>query len=159
MSPARFLGSATDGVSAAVRRFAVELGLKVRDARIARRWSAERLATEAHVSRSLVYQIERGEVASLEAALRLVAALGLRLEWDLVDPRRRRDPSRDRSDLVHAAMGELEVGLLRRQGRQVAIDDPYPHYHFAGRVDVASWDLDSRALMHIENRTRFPDLQ
>jgi hypothetical protein len=43
-------------------------------------------------------------------------------------------------------------------GLRVAIDEPYQHYQFAGRADVAVANLDARALLHIENRTRFPNI-
>jgi len=56
-------------------------------------------------------------------------------------------------------MGELEAGRLRAHGFRVAIDEPYQHYQFAGRADVVAWDVERRALLHIENRTRFPNLQ
>ena len=41
----------------------------------------------------------------------------------------------------------------------VGIDEPYQHYQFAGRADMVAWDLGRAALLHIENRTRFPDFQ
>ena len=56
-------------------------------------------------------------------------------------------------------MGEFEAGHLVPYGFIVGIDEPYQHYQFAGRGDVVAWDLAARALLHIENRTRFPDLQ
>lgn len=56
-------------------------------------------------------------------------------------------------------MGEFEAGHLVPYGFMVGIDEPYQHYQFAGRGDVVAWDLAARALLHIENRTRFPDLQ
>lgn len=56
-------------------------------------------------------------------------------------------------------MGELEAGHFRSHGFSVAIDEPYQHYQFAGRADLVAWDLERRALLHIENRTRFPDIQ
>jgi hypothetical protein len=106
-----------------------------------------------------VYLIERGEPISVVALARLADALGLRLEAELVDPRRRQATPALHSDPVHSAMGELEAGHLRPMGFPVAIDEPYQHYQFAGRADVLAWDGDARALLHIENRTRFPDLQ
>jgi hypothetical protein len=30
---------------------------------------------------------------------------------------------------------------------------------FAGRADVVAWDLENRALLHLENRTQFPNVQ
>ncbi|MEO8273273.1 MAG: hypothetical protein ABI620_04340 [Chloroflexota bacterium] len=41
----------------------------------------------------------------------------------------------------------------------MAIDEPYQHHQFAGRADVVAWDLGGRALLHIENRTQFPNVQ
>jgi hypothetical protein len=72
---------------------------------------------------------------------------------------RRRTAPRASNDLVHAAMGEGWALLLRALAFEVSIDHPYQHYHFAGSADVLVWALDPAALLHIENRTRFPDLQ
>ena len=84
-------------------------------------------------------------------------ALGLSLDVSL--EKGRHGQARARSDLVHAAMGEIEAGWLRALGYDIAIDHPYQHYQFAGRADVLAWTLEPSALLHIENRTRFPDLQ
>ncbi|MEO6349843.1 MAG: hypothetical protein ABIP53_04250 [Candidatus Limnocylindrales bacterium] len=56
-------------------------------------------------------------------------------------------------------MGEFEARHLRLPGYRVGLDEPYQHYQFAGRADFVAWDLEARALLHIENRTRFPDFQ
>jgi hypothetical protein len=56
-------------------------------------------------------------------------------------------------------MGEFEARRLRRLGYEVGIDEPYQHYQFAGRADVVAWHRARRALLHVENRTRFPDVQ
>jgi len=56
-------------------------------------------------------------------------------------------------------MGEFEARHLRLLGLPTGLDEPYQHYQFAGRADLVAWDVDVRALLHIENRTRFPDLQ
>jgi hypothetical protein len=56
-------------------------------------------------------------------------------------------------------MGELEAAHLHSLGFAVAVDEPYQHYQFAGRADVVAWSTTDRALLHIENRTRFPNLQ
>lgn len=142
-----------------MQRLWVHFGLRIRDARLARHWTVTYLARRAGVSRTSVYTTERGEPVSLEAAVRVASALGLRLDFDLVDPRKPQVPSTRQADPVHSAMGELEAGHLRRLGFRVALDEPYQHYQFAGRADVLAWDADARALLHIENRTRFPDLQ
>jgi hypothetical protein len=111
------------------------------------------------VSTSVVYLIERGEPASSEAAVRLASALGLRLQFELVDPRKRADAPLRAADPVHAAMGEFEAARLRSLRYPVGLDEPYQHYQFAGRADVVAWDTEGRAVLHLENRTRFPDFQ
>jgi transcriptional regulator with XRE-family HTH domain len=159
MSPAQFHIPASSAVEAAIGRIWVHFGTQIRDARLARRWTVTYLARRAGVSRTSVYTTERGDPVSLEAAVRIAGALGLRLELDLAGPRSRQVPSIRQADPVHSAMGELEAGHLRRPLFGVALDEPYQHYQFAGRADVVAWDLEARALLHIENRTRFPDLQ
>lgn len=135
------------------------VGLGVRDARLAKHWSVAGLAARAGVSRAVAYLAEAGQPTSVEAVVRLATALGLRLELDLVDPRRGAEKPSLSRDPVHSAMGEFEAGHLRGTGVSVGIDEPYQHYQFAGRADVVAWDVERRALLHIENRTRFPDFQ
>lgn len=106
----------------------------------------------------MVYRVEAGTPTSSQTAARLAAAFDRRLEIQLVDTRRR-SGSNLSVDIVHSAMGELEANGLRRLGYHVGIDEPYQHYQFAGRADLVAWDLDRRALLHLENRTRFPDFQ
>lgn len=159
MSPGPFSKPTTESVEDTVRRVWVLLGRQIRDGRLAKRWTVQDLAGRAGVSRGVVYLVERGESASIEAAARLTAALGLRLEIDLVDPRKRAGPAMRAADPVHSLMGEFEAAHLRPLGYGVGIDEPYQHYQFAGRADVIAWDLDARALLHLENRTRFPDFQ
>ncbi len=143
-----------------MRRLWVAFGQKIRDARSDRRWTIAELAHRAGVSAGMAYRVETGLSASTETAVRLVTALGLRLDFEVSDPRRR---SRQRADLsvdaVHSAMGEFESAHLRRPGIGVGIDEPYQHYQFAGRADLVAWSLENAALLHIENRTRFPDFQ
>ncbi len=107
----------------------------------------------------MIYDAEAGRATSVEAAVRLALALGLTLESELVDPRRRETRPSLSVDAVHSAMGEFEARRLRGLGFPVGLDEPYQHYQFAGSADLVAWDLARRALLHIENRTRFPDLQ
>jgi transcriptional regulator with XRE-family HTH domain len=159
MSPARFATPAPDAVRAAEHRLWIALGIRLRDARLVRRLTVAALAERAGVSRSLVYLVEAGEPSSMEAALRLVEALGLKLEFDLLDPRRRTNARPMGADVVHSAMAEVEAAHLMRFGFGVGLDEPYQHYQFAGRADLVAWDVQRRALLHLENRTRFPDVQ
>ncbi|HEY8870251.1 MAG TPA: hypothetical protein VIM30_12795 [Candidatus Limnocylindrales bacterium] len=55
-------------------------------------------------------------------------------------------------------MGELEVARLSAFKHEVRVDEPYQHFQFAGRADVVAIDRARRALLHIENRTRFPNI-
>lgn len=159
MSPRAFVKPATGAVLPTINRLWVGLGIQIRDARLARRWSVATLAEKAGVSRSAVYLVEAGKSASMEMPVRLAAALGWRLDLQLIDPRHRGEPPIRSADPVHSAMGEFEAGHLRASGFPVGIDEPYQHYQFAGRADVVAWDLERRSLLHIENRTRFPDFQ
>jgi transcriptional regulator with XRE-family HTH domain len=137
----------------------VLLGAQVHDERAKRHWTLRELAARAGLSAAAVQAIEAGRAGSVEAAARLAEALGLRLNFELIDPRRRQSAGARLADPVHSAMGELEAGHLRRLSVAVAMDEPYQHFQFAGRADLIGWDIAARALLHIENRTRFPDLQ
>ena len=138
---------------------AMDAGQAVRAERIRRTWTLRDLADRAGVSVATAHSAESGEVASLESYARLATALGLRPTLDMADPRARAGTraASDAADFVHAAIGELEARTLGGPGRTLAIDEPYQHYQFAGRADVLAWDREN--LLHIENRTRFPNLQ
>lgn len=156
MSPATFASPTSEAVDAAVHRLWAIFGQKVRDSRRARRWTTTLLALKAGVSRTTIYTIERGQQVSLEAAVRVALALGLRPELDLIDPRQRAARAERWQDPVHSFMGEFEAGHLRKLSLPVALDEPYQHFHFAGRADLVAWNIATCALLHIENRTRFP---
>ena len=133
-------------------------GGRLREARRHRGWTQAEVGSRAGVSPQTVHAVERGRRATLGTIVAI--ALALRLEPELVLQRPRRRAADDASaDIVHAAMGELEADALRRLGFAVAVDEPYQHYRFAGRADVVAWRVDPPALLHIENKTRFPDIQ
>jgi transcriptional regulator with XRE-family HTH domain len=142
-----------------VRRLALTLGTAVRDERSRRRMTLARLAELSGLGLTTIHDVEAGRVGSLETYARLADALRLRAEFGLVDPRRREPASRRAADPLHAAMGEAEAAHLRGLGFEVGLDEPFQHYQFAGRADVVAWSTERRALLHIENKTRFPDLQ
>jgi hypothetical protein len=85
-------------------------------------------------------------------------AIGRELRIDLIDPRQPASAAR-LEDPVHAAMGEAIARQVVQHGCVVAIDEPYQHFQFAGRAGVLAWDADRRHLLHVENRTRFPNIQ
>lgn len=158
MSPARADQQASNAARLALSAVAVTLGSQVREERLRRGWSLGELASRSRLSRSAVHAAESGRPASLDTYVRLGVALGLRPQFQLVDARQSRPRAPLASDLVHSAMGEFEARHLAALSFHVAIDEPYQHYQFAGRADLLAWD-DAGHLLHIENRTRFPDLQ
>jgi transcriptional regulator with XRE-family HTH domain len=119
------------------------LGQMVRDERRRRRLTVRDLASAAGLGRVTVSDIEIGEVGSLYTYVRLAEALNLRAEFELLDPRRR----------------EAEAAHLRNRGLQVGLDETYWHYQFAGRGDLVAWTADPPAMLHIENKTLFDDIQ
>jgi transcriptional regulator with XRE-family HTH domain len=159
MSPGKFAQQPTETVIAAVAGLWATIGADLRAVRLERRWTARYAASEAGISVELLYQIERGLPTSAEAIVRVATALGRRINWQLLDPRRRLDRPHRSTDIVHSAMGEFEAAHFRPLGFATGLDEPYQHFQFAGRADFVAWDLERRALLHTENRTRFPDFQ
>jgi transcriptional regulator with XRE-family HTH domain len=135
------------------------VGNRLRDERMGRGQSLADVAGLAGVSRSAVAAAETGDRASLEMIVTLAGALRLDVNVGLVDRRHRAIRHERQADIVHSAMGELEVHQLGGYRFGTGIDEPYQHYQFSGRADVIAWDLDELALLHIENRTAFPDIQ
>jgi transcriptional regulator with XRE-family HTH domain len=141
----------------AASRLAVEAGAAIRAARRARRWTLRKLADAAGIGVSGAHRVEAGEAGSLETYARMGVALGLRSELTFTDERRPSSPRQE--DVAHAWMGEAEAAHFQRLTFPVAVDEPYQHYQFAGRGDVVVWSAPQRAFLHIENRTRFPNVQ
>jgi hypothetical protein len=121
--------------------------------------SIRALADLSSLSSTRVHDVETGEPASLETYVRLARALHLRPEFDLVDSRRREHVAPRAEDPVHAVMGEIEAAHFRGLGFSVGLDEPFQHFQFSGRADLVAWSIEPAALLHIENRTRFPNLQ
>jgi hypothetical protein len=63
------------------------------------------------------------------------------------------------ADVIHAAMGDVQSSHFGGHGPELHLDEPFQHYQFAGRADLVAIDRARRALLHVENRTRFPDIQ
>lgn len=133
------------------------LGDAIRAERRRRHLTLAQLAEAASLSDSAIHAVESGRVASLGTYVKLARALRLKPEFDLVDPRRR--GALKAEDPVHAAMGEAQAAQLRSLGFEVRIDEPFQHYQFAGRGDVVAWSVKGADLLHIENRTAFPNIQ
>jgi DNA-binding Xre family transcriptional regulator len=159
MSPTPHRSAISVAAERALNRVAGTAGQTVRTERLRRRMSLRELADRAGISTAHVQQLESGVPVSLEAYCRVTTALELRPELLATDPRQRQRAGNGAQDFVHAAMGELEAKRLRSHGFTVGMDEPYQHYQFAGRADVVAWDVERRALLHIENRTAFPNVQ
>ena len=159
MSPRPHRSNISIAAAKALTRVAGGAGQTVRNERIRRCWSLRELADRAGVSPGHLQELESGVPASLETYCRVTTALELWPELLASDPRQRQRARSQEQDFVHAAMGELEASRLRSHGFRVAMDEPYQHYQFAGRADVVAWDPERGALLHIENRTAFPNVQ
>lgn len=131
--------------------------MQLRDARSRRGWTLRDLGGRAGLTESGVRRLEVGAHGSITSYVRVAVALGLTPTFSISE--RPAAASKRAADPVHAAMGEAESARLRERGREVLIDEPYQHFQFAGRADVLAIDRARGALLHIENRTRFPDLQ
>lgn len=162
MSPARHLQPALQPPRAALERIRAMVGVALYEERIRRRMTLRDVAERARVSVSVVHDVEQGRSASLDSWLRIGGAFGARFDVSVTDPRGRPLGPRmesDGQDLVHAAMCDALARRLQRSGFDVALDEPYQHFQFAGRADVLAWDAAARHLLHVECRTRFPNLQ
>lgn len=157
MSPGTATRKPLPSADALASRTAVGLGAAVLAQRQRRGWTTRTLAERARIAPGTVSGVEAGRRASLDVYARLASALGFTLDISLAGRKRRQ--SHEGQDQVHAALGEHWAKLLQALTYHVFIDHPYQHYQFAGRTDVLSWSLEPPALLRIENRTRFPDLQ
>ena len=140
-----------------IPRLAIVLGAQLRAERLRQRRTLRQVAAQAGLSPAMVQAIERGRPGSLLSYEAVAAGLGVEIEAGVVDPRRRRP--RPGQDALHAAMGELQARQMRANGLEVFVDEPYQHYQFAGRADLVAVDRSRAALLHVENRTRFPNVQ
>jgi transcriptional regulator with XRE-family HTH domain len=147
---------------AMVRRLRVEIGIAVRSERRARAVSLRELAEAAGVDPTTVHNVEVAEPASLEVLQRVSTALGLELRVEIA-PARRGGVVRV-EDPVHAAMGEIEAAhfgsaAFAAMGVHTNLDVPFQHYQHAGRADFLAWTEAPARLLHVENRTQFPNIQ
>ena len=159
VSPTRPRTRAAPGAVAAVARIAVQLGMAIHEERVRHRWTLRELGDRAGLSAAAIHAIEAGRAASLDSYARIAHAFAVQLDVNLASDRSRATAQRHDEDLVHAAMGELEARILRGHGFELALDEPYQHFQFAGRADLVAWDRQRRALLHIENKTRLPNVQ
>jgi transcriptional regulator with XRE-family HTH domain len=138
-------------------RLAGQIGVAIRERRLARRWTLRQLAERSGRSAGFIHAVEEGDEASFSSYAAIAEALDLQPVFELVDPRRHGRAVAS-ADPVHAAMGTALASRFTPFRYPVALDEPYQHYQFAGRADLVAWDLERAALLHVENRTRFPNI-
>ncbi|MBM4408764.1 MAG: helix-turn-helix transcriptional regulator [Chloroflexi bacterium] len=157
MSPHRPSRAAPPRFQATAVRLCSELGREIRDARVRRGWTLATLAERVGLSVSMVHGVESGKPTMPEGYVRLALALNLQPRFTLLGDQAA--TAARAVDPVHSAMGEIEAEQLGIPPVLVRIDEPYQHYQFAGRADLVAFAPATSALLHIENRTRFPDVQ
>jgi transcriptional regulator with XRE-family HTH domain len=161
--PNQFTGRAVTAAATAspLDRLRLEIGIAVRAERRRRQLTLRALAESAGVTCSTVHNVEAGRPASLEILERIGRALRLELRVELTSARagvvRSEDP-------VHAAMGEIEAVQFANPGFaalgvRTNLDVPFQHYQHAGRADFVAWTTEPARLLHLENRTQFPNTQ
>lgn len=157
MSPFRTVEPATPAVLARTTAIQAAAGDRIRAVRRRRRWSVDRLARAAGISRSLVYLVERGEGTTIATYARIGTVLGMRVDL-LLDDDRAPTRSERAVDPVHAAMVELLAARYAERGRWVGTDEPFQHFQFAGRADLAVIDPTGPDLLHHEVKTAIPNV-
>jgi transcriptional regulator with XRE-family HTH domain len=153
-----FDGAMAESLDIVVARMVGHVGQQIRDERRRRRWPLRELSARSGLSIAHLSAIESGHAGSIQSYAAIALALGRSFEMAMLDPRARAARRSD-EDPVHAAMGESEAARLTRPGRIIQLDEPYQHFQFAGRGDLVAWSLADGDLLHLENRTRFPNLQ
>lgn len=118
----------------------------------------EDLSAMSGVSQSSVSRVERGiaETMSVADLDRIAQALNVRLSLDAWW--RGGDLAR-LMDAGHAAIVEYVVGLLRAAGWQVIVEYTFNVFGERGSVDIVAWHAERRALLLVEVKSRFTDLQ
>lgn len=146
------LGRETGGLDA------VRFGLSMRALRRHRRWTQQRLADEAGVSRGVVARIEggHGDRVTVRTLIRVAAALGgtvsCRLFWH--------GEGLDRLlDAAHATLLDRTLTLLDTKGWQTATEVTFNIRHERGSIDILAFHEATGSLLVIEIKTVVPDLQ
>jgi transcriptional regulator with XRE-family HTH domain len=135
-----------------------QVGLALRAIRIRRAWRQEDVARRARVSRERVSQIERGGAGSLplEQVRRVAAALDGRLDvyvrWHGGDLGRLLNAR-------HAAMHEAMAAHLRELRTWTFEPEvSFSIYGERGVIDILGWHRGERAVLAIELKTAFVDI-
>jgi DNA-binding XRE family transcriptional regulator len=135
----------------------IRLGGDVRLLRRQRGWTQARLASEAHVSRWSIVQVEagRGPALRLDDLIRVAAALGGYLSVRLLFHGETLDRMRDRR---HAALVDAVVTKLRDAGWEIATEVSFNVYGERGSIDVLAFDPETGTLLVVEVKSVVPDV-
>ncbi len=136
----------------------VRVGRIVRAIRTDRGLRQEDVAAPIDVDRSVMTDLEAGrlEAVSLRTARRLCGRLGI----DLIVEARWRGGAVDRLlDRDHAAIVERVSRVLTAAGWQVELEFTFNEFGDRGSVDVLGWHPVDRALLIVEVKSTFTDLQ
>jgi transcriptional regulator with XRE-family HTH domain len=121
-------------------------------------WRQVDLAAHAGTSREMVSRIERGRIEGL--TLRSLDTIAATLGGSLYIEVRWRGEQLDRlMDAAHAAVQEMAVGHLREVSWRVEVEVSFNWYGERGRVDAVAFHSDTRALLVVEVKVRFGDIQ
>jgi transcriptional regulator with XRE-family HTH domain len=137
---------------------ALRFGLSMRALRRRRRWTQQKLAGEARVSRSLVARIEQGQGdrVTVRTMMRVAAALGgtisCRVLWH--------GEGLDRLlDAAHASLLDLTLASLHAAGWQTATEVTFNIRGERGSIDILAFHEATGSLFVIEIKSVVPDLQ
>jgi transcriptional regulator with XRE-family HTH domain len=136
---------------------AVRFGGDVRLLRKRRRWTQQRLASEAKVGRWVVVEIEAGrsQRISVDRLIGIVAALGGYLSVRIQYQGEGLDRLRDRR---HAALVDRMVARLRGDGWEVGTEVSFSVFGERGSIDILAFDPSTGTLLVIEIKTVVPDI-
>jgi transcriptional regulator with XRE-family HTH domain len=120
--------------------------------------SQGQVAAAAGVSRSMVSQVERGELeeTSVRIIRRVGASLGVSLPFE---PRWRGVELPKLMDAGHASMVRAVVAHLGAAGWQCIPEHTFNEWGERGSIDVLAWQPARRAVVCLEIKTRLVDLQ
>ena len=135
----------------------VRLGQLLRAARIRRGWRQVDVAARAGVGRTVISDVERGQLGtiSIRSLRKIAAALEVRL--DLVARWRGGDGERLVS-ARHSALTELEARRLIGLGWLVRPEVSFSIYGERGVIDLLAWHPELRALLVIEIKSEIVDI-
>jgi transcriptional regulator with XRE-family HTH domain len=136
----------------------IRFGSSLRALRRRKRWTQQRLADAARVSRSVIVRIETGRAdrVAVHALIRVAAALGgtlsVRVLWH--------GEGLDRLlDAAHADLSDRVLDLLGRRGWSLATEVSFNVWGERGTIDILAFHAPTGSLLVIEVKSVVPDLQ